>query len=179
MGHRNGRHRHMDRSLHNLLWFFATPSPLAGKIFCFSDKSWLHYDIVFRKEAAASGSTDWSRMHPDLYNFHTRSLVTPLAASGSSTFSVLSLTEPLASSGNPRSSQYCHSTNDQRCRWPFVRRLFRHSCETCHRDHPCIHCPHRSARRERSRSPSGRHGGGPLLSASPPCPPCEPFWRHP
>ena len=26
----------------------------------FSDKSWLHYDIAFRKEAAASGSTDWS-----------------------------------------------------------------------------------------------------------------------
>ena len=32
----------------------------------FSDKSWLHYDIAFRKEAAASGSTDWFRMHPDL-----------------------------------------------------------------------------------------------------------------
>ena len=26
----------------------------------FSDKSWLHYDIACRKEAAASGSNDWS-----------------------------------------------------------------------------------------------------------------------
>ena len=78
----------------------------------FFDKSWLHYDIAFRKEAAASGSTDWSLMHPDLYNFLTRSPVTTSAASGSSTSSALSLTELLASLGNPRSSQYCHSWND-------------------------------------------------------------------
>ena len=125
----------------------------------FSDKSWLHYDIAFRKEAAASGSTDWSRMHPDLYNFHTRSPVTTSTASGSSTSSASSLSEPLGSSGNPRSSQYCHSWNDGRCRWPFGRCRFRHSCESCHGDHPRIHCPHRSARRERSRSPSLSKGG--------------------
>ena len=125
----------------------------------FFDKSWLHYDIAFRKEAAASGSTDWSRMHPDLYNFHTKSPVTTSAASGSSTSSASSLTEPLGSSGNPRSSQYCHSWNDGRCRWPFGRCRFRHSCESCHGDHPRIHCPHRSARRERSRSPSQSKGG--------------------
>ena len=125
----------------------------------FSDKSWLHYDIAFRKEAAASGSTDWSRMHPDLYNFHTRSPVTTSTASGSSTSSASSLSEPLGSSGNPRSSQYCHSWNDGRCRWPFGRCRFRHSCESCHGDHPRIHCPHRSARRERSRSPSQSKGG--------------------
>ena len=122
-------------------------------------KSWLHYDIAFRKEAAASGSTDWFRMHPDLYNFHTRSPVTTSAASGSSTSSASSLTEPLGSPGNPRSSQYCHSWNDGRCRWPFGRCRFRHSCESCHGDHPRIHCPHRSARRERSRSPSQSKGG--------------------
>ncbi|CAH3169850.1 unnamed protein product [Porites lobata] len=98
----------------------------------FSDKSWLHYDIAFRKEAAASGSTDWSCMHPDLYNFHTRSPVTTSTASGSSTSSASSLSEPLGSSGNPRSSQYCHSWNDGRCRWPFGRCRFRHSCESCH-----------------------------------------------
>ena len=72
----------------------------------FSDKSWLHYDIAFRKEAAASGSTNWSRMHPDLYNFHTRSPAATPAAPASSTSPALSLTEPLASSGNPRSSQF-------------------------------------------------------------------------
>ena len=120
----------------------------------FSDKSWLHCDIAFRKEVAASGSTDWSRMHPDLYNFHTRSP----AASGSSKFSASSLTEPLGSSDNPWSSQYCHSWNDGRCRWPFGCCRFRHSCESCDGDHPRIHCPQRSARRERSRFPSQSKG---------------------
>ena len=95
----------------------------------FSDKLRLHYDIAFRKEAAASGSTDWSHMNPDLYNFHTRSLATTSAASGSSTSPALSLTEPLASLGNPPSSQYCHSWNDGCCFWPFGRCQFRHSCE--------------------------------------------------
>jgi len=125
----------------------------------FSDKSWLHYDIAFRKEAAASGLTDWSCMHPDLYNFHTRSPAATPAAPGSSTSPALSLTEPLASSGNPQSSQYCHSWNDGRCHWPFGRCRFCHSCETCHGDHPRIHCPHHSARRERSNSPSQSKGG--------------------
>ena len=125
----------------------------------FPDKSWLHYDIAFRKEAAASGSTDWSRMHPDLYNFHTRSPVTTSAASGSSTSSALSLTAPLGSSGNPRSSQFCHSWNAGHCRWPFGGCRFRHSCEACHGDHPSINCPHRSARRNRSRSPPPSKGG--------------------
>jgi len=39
----------------------------------FSDNSWLNYDIAFRKEGAATGSTDWSHMNVDLYNFHTKS----------------------------------------------------------------------------------------------------------
>ena len=38
----------------------------------FPGKAWLHYDIAFRKDAAASGLVDWSRMNLDLYNFHTR-----------------------------------------------------------------------------------------------------------
>ena len=36
----------------------------------FADKSWLNYDIAFRKEAAATGSTDWSRMNPGLLQAH-------------------------------------------------------------------------------------------------------------
>ena len=38
----------------------------------FSGKAWLHYDTAFRKDTAASGLTNWSRMNSDLYNFHTR-----------------------------------------------------------------------------------------------------------
>ena len=125
----------------------------------FADKSWLNYDIAFRKEAAATGSTDWCRMNPDLYNFHTRSPATTSAASGLSTSSALSLAELPTSSGNPQSSQYCHSRNDGRCPWPFSHCLFRRSYETCSGDHPRIHCPHPPACRARSRSPSQSKGG--------------------
>ena len=38
----------------------------------FPGKAWLHYDIAFRKDAAASGLVDWSHMNLDLHNFHTR-----------------------------------------------------------------------------------------------------------
>ena len=52
-------------------------------------------------------------MHPDHYNFHTRSLATTSAALGSSTCSALALTEP-GKTGNHRSCQYSHSWNDGR-----------------------------------------------------------------
>ena len=39
----------------------------------FSSSAWLEYDLAFRKDAAASGLSDWSRMNLDLYNFHLRS----------------------------------------------------------------------------------------------------------
>ena len=38
----------------------------------FPGKAWLHYDIAFRKDAAASGLVDWPHMNLDLHNFHTR-----------------------------------------------------------------------------------------------------------
>ena len=51
-------------------------------------------------------------MHPDLYNFHTRSLATTSATLGSSTSSALSLTKPPASLGNHQSCHYSRSWND-------------------------------------------------------------------
>ena len=39
--------------------------------------SWLEYDVAFRKDAAATGASDWSRMNLDLYNFHLRSPAPP------------------------------------------------------------------------------------------------------
>ena len=32
--------------------------------------AWLEYDLPFRKDAAATGTSDWSQMNLDLYNFH-------------------------------------------------------------------------------------------------------------
>ena len=36
-------------------------------------REWLEYDLAFRKDAATTGASDWSRMNLDLYNFHLRS----------------------------------------------------------------------------------------------------------
>ena len=36
----------------------------------FSGSAWLEYDLGFRKDAAASGVSDWSRMNLGRYNFH-------------------------------------------------------------------------------------------------------------
>ena len=44
----------------------------------FSGTAWLEYDLAFRKDAAASGLSDWSKMNLDLYNFHLRSPATSL-----------------------------------------------------------------------------------------------------
>ena len=48
----------------------------------FPGKAWQLYDTAFRKNAAASGLKDWSKMNPDLYNFHT--LVQTPSSSGTS-----------------------------------------------------------------------------------------------
>ena len=37
----------------------------------FPGPAWQTYDVAFRKDAAASGLADWSKMNLDLYNFHT------------------------------------------------------------------------------------------------------------
>lgn len=125
----------------------------------FPGKSWLNYDVAFRKDAAATGSTDWSRMNADLFNFHTRSPASLLTTPGPATSSSSTPAKPRVPSGSRQSNQYCHSWNDGHCRWPFGRCRFRHSCETCDRDHPSIHCLQRPAHRARSRSPSQSKGG--------------------
>ena len=38
---------------------------------------WLEYDVAFQKDAAATGTSDWSRMNLDLYNIHLRSPAPP------------------------------------------------------------------------------------------------------
>ena len=97
----------------------------------FPGKAWLHYDIAFRRDAAASGLTDWSRMNLDLYNFHTRS--SPIQ-SGSS------------SNGSPQPFRFCRSWNDGSCRWPFGQCRFCHCCEKCEGDHPRVNCPFQASR---------------------------------
>ena len=40
-------------------------------------RSWLQHDVAFRKDAAATGASDWSRIKLDLYNFHLHSPAPP------------------------------------------------------------------------------------------------------
>ena len=86
----------------------------------FPGQAWQHYDIAFRKYAAATGLTDWFRMNLDLYNFHTRSPV------GSSSHPLLQhrRSSQFSYTDAPKSPHYCHSWNDGECRWPFGRCCF-------------------------------------------------------
>ena len=97
----------------------------------FPGKAWLHYDIAFRKDAAASGLVDWSRMNLDLYNFHTRATLlqtglssdVPSSASrmlASSTIICQSAVDPLVSTvpfgphspiASTRGQLPCHRVN--------------------------------------------------------------------
>jgi hypothetical protein len=114
----------------------------------FPGLAWLHYDGAFRKEAAATGLTDWSRMNLDLYNFHTRVVCiestttpqpTPLRQSSTETSG-----PSVKGQNRQRASWFCHSWNDHgHCRWPYGQCRFLHKCESCSGDHPSVKCPYR------------------------------------
>ena len=73
-------------------------------------RSWLEYDTAFRKDAAATGASDWSRMNLDLYNFHLRSSVPPSSLPSSS-----GPPPPVATSrGSSARPPYCHSQHEKR-----------------------------------------------------------------
>ena len=117
----------------------------------FSGKAWLYYDTAFRKDAAASGLTDWSRMISDLYNFHTRlpkqQQFQPPTTSSSPSRSL------------PSSSNFCRSWNNGSCTWPYGQRRYRHRCENREGEHPCVNCPFRaSASLLSACSPLALHG---------------------
>lgn len=114
-------------------------------------QAWMDYDLAFRKDAAASGLADWSRMNLDLYNFHLRSpppppprpLLQPATASSPSATQSLSSPSPI-----------CRSWNQGRCLWPFGRCRFRHVCESCQGEHTRVACPFPPSTGLRSRSPA-------------------------
>lgn len=77
----------------------------------FPGKAWQLYDTAFRKNTAATGLKDWSKMNPDLYNFHT--LVSMPSMSNYSQTKALS--SQLGLDHNPHSCQFCHLWNEDRC----------------------------------------------------------------
>ena len=114
----------------------------------FPGKSWLNYDIAFRKDAAATGSTDWSCMNADLFNFHTRSPASlsttsgPIASS-SSTSAELSLFMDgclQAVARPPLASAVTLGMMDAFVGvFPVGRCKFRHSCDSHMRQGPPQH----------------------------------------
>ena len=119
----------------------------------FSSAAWLEYDLAFRKDAAASGLSDWSRMNLDLYNFHLRSPAMaspPLPRSSSSTASA---PLPAASRDTSLAPPFCHSWNDGQCRWPFSKCKYRHRCSNCEGEHTQTNCQFPNFSGARSQSP--------------------------
>ena len=112
----------------------------------FPGKVWMHYDIAFCKDAAASGLVDWSHINLDFYNFHTCAtlLQTSLSSDVPSSASMM-----LASSPN-----ICRSWNDGTCCWPFGQCRYRHCCEKCEGEHPRVNCPFQASQSDSQRSQS-------------------------
>ena len=107
----------------------------------FPGKVWYLYDTAFQRNAAAIGLRDWSKMNPDLYNFHTL-LQTP-STSGNSRAKASALHSGL--DHNQNLSQFCHSWNAGCCQWLFGCCQFCHACEECKGDHCSTSCPFQSA----------------------------------
>ena len=115
--------------------------------------------MIFRRDAAASGLNDWSKMNLDLYNFHLHS---------PASYSLLQ--RPSSLSGFPQSSSgsldscrhtpFCHSWNEGKCQWPFGRCRFRHNCSNCEGEHTKADCPfpHSAEHCSHSPSPGGERG---------------------
>lgn len=124
----------------------------------FPGLSWLEYDLAYRKDAAASGLTDWSRMNLDLYHFHLRSPASAIPPAWSAPSPRSSQSPASQESGPPL--PFCLSWNEGQCRWPFGRCRFRHCCSNCEGEHFKITCPFPRATGQRSRSPSARDSRG-------------------
>lgn len=125
-------------------------------------RAWLEYDLAFRKETAATGLSDWSRMNLDL-NSSTITRAPDYAAAPT-----LSSTLVTASQGYSSRPPYCISWNNGQCRWPFGECRYRHICSSCDGDQPQVHCPFQPPGAIRSCSPSPAKGGAVLSQGSPP-----------
>ena len=97
--------------------------------------AWLNYDEAFRRDAAARHVTDWSRMHVELYHYHTAASAWVQASSESGGRG--------ESAGAVSSPTICRSWNAGRC---FSSRHFcryLHVCDVprCRGAHRHVHCP--------------------------------------
>lgn len=102
--------------------------------------------MPFERMPAATGTSDWSGMNLDLYNFHLRTspIVTPQPSPATSSTMVS------ASWGNG-AIPYCFSWNNGGCWWPFGECRYRHVCSSWDGDRRRASCPFQLSRSARSR----------------------------
>lgn len=87
---------------------------------------WRNYDKAFRRDAAASGKTHWSRMNTELFDFYTSTSAFSTSAAGMLTSSAEA---PGEARGTPLSVTLCRSWNAGRCSIAFSQCRFRQSCD--------------------------------------------------
>lgn len=89
----------------------------------FSGRAWLEYDQAFRQFTSASNLTDWSKLNPELYNFHTA-----------------------GSSARLHSNNICKSWNRGRRTSPHSPCRYPHKCSKCSGAHKAVDCKVEDAR---------------------------------
>ena len=114
-------------------WIYLRVWPIIRIAKQFPGRYWFHYDRAYRLETAASNSKNWSKIHADLYHYHTAVAV--------------KATQPLASRNRePRVNQNsmiaCKSWNSGACSSSRDFCRFRHRCDRdgCGGAHRRIQC---------------------------------------
>ena len=101
----------------------------------FSGFCWLDYDRAFREQAAAEKITDWSKMHVQLFNYHTAGAQVRTHPTSSSVVS-----SQAEASGNASSKVIRHSWNAGHCIAVNPQCRFRHVCSRCWGTHCATSC---------------------------------------
>ena len=153
------------------------------------------HDAAYRRQAAAQGKTEWSRVNPSLYAICftgkarrtdrcDRCLSTTHKAEDCSLLSeddpdvsqrlktiesaVVALTRAApggASKPRVRSAEACRNWNRSKCSFPGCR--YAHHCSSCRGSHPAVECPARSANTH-PIGPTHRNPQSPWVHANPP-----------
>ena len=100
----------------------------------FKGLAWRDYDEAFRRDAAARAITDWSRLHVELYNYHTALSQAPVPSHR---------VDRAESAGAITGTTICHSWNAGQCisTRSFCRYVHLCNVSRCRDPHCRIHCP--------------------------------------
>ena len=103
----------------------------------FKGLAWRDYDEAFRRDAAARAITDWSRLHVELYNYHTALSQAPVPSHR---------VDRAEGAGAITGTTICHSWNAGQCisTRSFCRYVHFCNVSRCRGPHCRIHCPSRS-----------------------------------